>query len=131
MNTIPARYPKAEARVSLAARCNLPYYDDMQDWEWEVADSARFEEFLATYCAPDLNDDERFSLMEILVQCVEDLGLSSEADSAWDKIEPLLLRAPWLHGSTIEYWACCGEVAPESQFNVSPHMRSLYASITP
>jgi hypothetical protein len=35
--------------MSLATRFGLPYHDDMQDWEWEVADSARFEEFLATY----------------------------------------------------------------------------------
>lgn len=130
MSNISPRHPDSAARRSLATRLDLPYSDDMQDWEWEVADSARFEEFLVMYHSTDLNDDERFSLMEILIQCVDDLGLSSQAVSAWTKIEPLLVHDSRLHGSTIEYWSRFGETDLESLFNVSPQMRRLYGSIT-
>ena len=46
---------------ALAVRFRLPYSDDMQDWEWEVADYKRFGEFLDAYQATDMSDDERFS----------------------------------------------------------------------
>jgi hypothetical protein len=117
--------------MSLAAKFDLSYHDNMQDWEWEVADSSRFEEFLATYHSSSLSDDEKFSLMEILIQCVEDLGLSSNADLAWGKLKPLLLDASWLHGSSIEYWARHGENDLESSrktFAIGLPARSLRRS---
>ncbi|MEK8035014.1 hypothetical protein AACH06_29715 [Ideonella sp. DXS29W] len=103
----------------------------MQDWEWEVADSQRFQEFLDAYRSAKLSDDERFSLMEILVQCVDDMGPSSQAGAAWAELQPLLVQALRLHGTTIEYWSRLGEADPESQFNVSPQMREIYALIGP
>ncbi|MCB4363034.1 hypothetical protein KIH07_04770 [Hydrogenophaga taeniospiralis] len=121
------QYPATSARLSLASRFGLPYSDDMQDWEWQVADSQRFQEFLLAYRSAKLTDDERFSLMEILVQCVEDLGLSSHAGAVWADLEPLLVKDLPLHRTTIEYWSCRGEVDPESKFNVSPQMRKVSA----
>jgi hypothetical protein len=130
MNSASPRYPAASVRLSLASRFGLPYSDDMQDWEWQVADSQRFQEFLVTYRSAELSDDERLSLMEILVQCVDDMGSSSQAGTAWAELEPLLANALQLHGTTIEYWSCLGEANPESQFNVSPQMRKIYALIS-
>jgi hypothetical protein len=101
----------------------------MQDWEWEVADASRFAEFLNLYRAAELSDDERFSLMEMLVQCVEDLEEHSLGMSAWSQIEPLLLQKLELHHSTVVYWACSAEVDPEAQFLVSPYMRAVLGSM--
>ncbi len=129
MNNSSPRYPATAARVSLASRFGLPYSEDMQDWEWQVADSQRFQEFLVAYRSAMLSNDERFSLMEVLVQCVEDMGLSSQAGTAWADLEPLLSSALRLHRTTIEYWARPGEVNPESQFNISPQMRKVHALI--
>lgn len=100
----------------------------MQDWEWEVADASRFADFLDLYRTGELSDDERFSLMEILVQCAEDLEGNSPAKPAWSQIEPLLLQRLELHLSTVVYWACPAEVDPEAQFFVSPYMRALLRS---
>lgn len=102
----------------------------MQDWEWEVADANRLPELVKLYISSDLSDDERFSLMEMLIQCVEDMAGQSVAASAWSEIESLLLLKPKLHHSTVAYWACLGEVDPEAQFSVSPHMRALLTSIS-
>lgn len=128
MNSAPARHPTAHARMALAARFGLTYSSDMQDWEWEVADSQRFQEFLTTYRSSQLSDEERYSLMEILVQCVENMGLPSQATIAWSELEPLLMGAAQLHGATIEYWSCRAATSPECQFKVSPLMRKVYAS---
>ncbi|MCP5384447.1 MAG: hypothetical protein H6913_07510 [Altererythrobacter sp.] len=46
----------------------------MQDWEFEVADANRIDEFLSAYQSQELTDDERFTLMEMIIQSFEDLG---------------------------------------------------------
>lgn len=120
------RYPTTAARKSLAARFDLPYSDLMQDWEWEVADFERFGEFLDAYKLQSLMDDERFSLMEILVQCVEDALSHSGDDAAWLEIEPLLLLNASLHRATIDYWARAHCMESEGLFHVSVRMRRIW-----
>lgn len=44
-----------------------------QDWEWEVADPARIDEYLNAYHVGEFTDDERFTLMETLIQAFDDL----------------------------------------------------------
>jgi hypothetical protein len=67
------RWPTTTARKALSRRFGIPLDQYSQDWEWEVADATRFDEFLAAYHDPSLSDDERVSLIEILIQCVENL----------------------------------------------------------
>jgi hypothetical protein len=120
------RYPTTAARKSLAARFGLPYADVMQDWEWEVADCKRFDEFLEAYRTQTLTDDERFSLMEILVQCAEDTVSRSDENTSWSAIEPLLLLNSSLHKATIEYWARLYSVKSGEFFRVSAKMRRVW-----
>jgi hypothetical protein len=56
----------------------------MQDWSWEVADATRLDEFLAVYQTASLTDDERFTLMEVLLQSFEDRAQSHGFDSRND-----------------------------------------------
>jgi hypothetical protein len=124
MTSTPERFATTAARVSLAERFNLPFHESMQDWEWEIADEARFDEFLAAYSADDLDDHERFSLMEILVQCVDDSPARC-LNSRWSQIELLLVSNPTLHAFTIAYWAQSEETESCALFNVSLRMRHL------
>jgi hypothetical protein len=119
-----SQFPTTPARQALARRFGLPYSDTMQDWEWEVADAERFDEFLAVYDATRLNDAERYSLMEVLVQCVEDLAIAGRAEIAWTAIETRLRSNP-LHRPTVEYWSCPGESDLEAMFRISSWMRRL------
>lgn len=119
------RYPSTNARKVLAAKFGLPYADAMQDWEWEVADCARFEEFLAGYRSAEITDDERFSLMEFLLQCVEEMPDEERVASAWRAIESHLIDNMNIHRSTVRYWACVGEQNLHSCFRVAPNMRRL------
>jgi len=129
MTTQPKpRYPTSSARKSLAARFGLPYDDHDQDWEWQIADARRFREFLFVYQSEPLDADERLSLMEILIQCVDDMGSGDAFDAAWRQIEPLLLRDAALLCATITYWS--GQDIDDSdtgdaQFNVTAHMRRV------
>jgi hypothetical protein len=101
----------------------------MQDWEYEVADKERFDEFLEWYSTGAANDDERFSLMEILIQCVEDMDADA---NAWSRIKPILVANRELHIDTVRYWAALAEdnlemeaENPDHCFQVSGRMRQL------
>ncbi|MPM16375.1 hypothetical protein SDC9_62754 [bioreactor metagenome] len=127
---LPLRYPTDTARKKLATRFALPFDSSMQDWEWMVADGERFEEFIDVFRLENLNDDERFSLMEVMIQCVEDMELQSEREAAWLSMEPLLLSRPDIHRSTVEYWACLDETESEACFRVSGNMREVWRVIS-
>ena len=122
-------YPDLIARKALADRLDLPFHAQMQDWEWEVADASRFEEFIQIYRVADLSDAERYMLMELLVQCVEDMELQPQFELAWASIESPLLARPKLHHSTIEYWACLDETDPLALFKVSRNMRKVWHAL--
>jgi hypothetical protein len=113
--------------MSLANRLQLPYDPSMQDWEWEVADPSRFEEFLEVYSSGDLTDDERFTLMEMLIECVEEMGLPMIGSSPqWQTIASRLLARPELHVSSVRYWSCLDDRDLEDCFRVSGPMRAIW-----
>lgn len=116
-------FPTSAARRALAVRFNLPYRDDMQDWEWEVADYARLEEFLSAFDSA-LPDEQRYSLMELVLQCVEDAPSEKELKEAWGAVKPLLLESPSLHSATVEYWSC-NEAPLDEAFRVSRYIRAI------
>ena len=122
--------PSTPSRQSLAARFGLSYHGNMQDWEWEVADASRFQEFLGVYRHADLNEAERGSLMEVLVQCVEDL-LAADSHQAreslpeWQVVAALLREHASLHAATVDYWSCLEEPDLALCFHVTALMRPL------
>lgn len=127
---VPARFPTAAARVSLASRLRLPYHPAMQDWEWEVADPARLDELLAAYSSGGLSADERFALMEMLIQCVEDAELPAVgASPQWRAVAALLIADPTLHASSVRYWSCLDGGDAEECFGVTGPMREVWQVI--
>jgi hypothetical protein len=129
------RYPTQAGRETLAKRLQLPHpasYE--QDWEWEFANPAYFKDWVEIYRSEPLNEDERISLMEMLVQCVEDLAddLSLPVDESceWQQVAALLLANPRLHAQTIEYWSALQySEKGEYPFRVTSSMRRIRASV--
>ena len=119
-----ALYPTTPARQALAMRFGLPYHDAMQDWEWEVANADHFDQYLAAYTLA-MPIDQRFSLMEMLVQSVEDSLDESVFNVRWARIRSLLVNHSALHAQTIAYWARSNESDLEQAFRVSRPMREL------
>ena len=128
------RYPTKAGREALASRLGLSIDPYSQDWEWEIADADRFPEFLDAYRGDELSDDEQFSLMEILVQCVEDkCGWEMPADQVeelpeWRTVSALLRANPRLHASTIHYWSL-SYYEGKAGFRVTEAMRRLCAEV--
>lgn len=131
------RYPTRAGREALAARLGLTIDPFSQDWEWEVAAPAHFEGWLAVYRDEALSDSERFSLMEMLTQCVEDTvsvyGSPEEVERLpqWQTVAGLLRERPCLHMSSIYYWSVFGREEPEEQFRVSIPMRKVWTAVRP
>jgi hypothetical protein len=106
-----------------------------QDWEWEVAAPGQFDRWLAVYGSTALTDAERFSLMEMLVQCVEEMasahgsGGQVEELPEWQALAAVLRANPRLHASTICYWSVLGRDETDEQFRVSVPMRRVWADV--
>jgi hypothetical protein len=110
----------------------------MQDWEWEVADPARFQEWERVYREEPLTDDERFSLMEMLIQCVENTAkmgrawVTVENLPEWRSVASLLRERPRLHAASIAYWALPdSDDDPDHLFLVSAAMRRVWETVLP
>jgi hypothetical protein len=129
------RYPTKAGREALAARLGLTIDPYSQDWEWEIARPEHFPGWLALYADARLTDDERFSLMEMLVQCVDEMCPAHsppeqvEQRPEWQAVAALLRARPQLHASTIAYWSRFGGEWPEGQFVVSTPMRRVWADV--
>jgi len=119
-----------EAIESLAERLELPFDDSMQDWEWEVADPNRIDEFLHLYEQGSLTDDERFALMETIIQSFEDLTHRPESDPRWGTVLDTLSLNSDLHISTIWYWASLEVKDLSDTWDVAASVRELLYGTT-
>ena len=117
------RFPTSDARVSLAARFNLQYTDKMQDWEYEVSDLNRISEFLTSYKADELTDDEKFSLMEIIIQSFADLNKELTNDLRWQDTIHVIINNLDTHIYTVWYWS--GFEEQHEYYCVSRHMKEI------
>jgi hypothetical protein len=129
------RWPTDEARRSLASRLELPFTSVMQDWEWEVADPSLLPRLFELLGDAELSDDERFSLLEIVVQSIEDLeSAAPEKTDSWRRAERELRERPALHATTIWTWSCLEDGADGAEaecWALSPAMAELWEDIEP
>ena len=121
------RHPTAAAIASLAERFGLPNAPGMQDWEWEVADSERVDEFVQVYEHEALTDDERFVLMETILQSFEDLKADLSTDKRWLRALGLLEGNIDIHVSSVWYWSCLDNEDLDMCWTITPWMRALHS----
>jgi hypothetical protein len=121
------RHPTRAAIDKLAATFSLPNTPDMQDWEWEVADPDRVEEFLNEYKNGNNTDDEKFVLLEMLLQSFEESELDLNKNEKWKELLELIQSNFKIHEYTIWYWSVFDAESKEEQWRVTPFMRELYA----
>ena len=117
------RFPTGAAQEALARRFDLPNEDWMQDWEYIVPLVEQLDTYLAAYTSGELNDDERFTLMEMMIQCVEDGASPAQRASVLRIAEENVA----LHLQTVWYWACLDYLDDEEAepFDVAPAMRAI------
>ncbi len=108
MNSNNLRYiPNQSIRKTLATKLNLEFNESSQDWEYEVSDPSRIQEFIDEYDKTETSDRERESLMEIILDSANDLLLYKgyqEFDKFISWINNRLERNQEIHQATMNYW---------------------------
>lgn len=120
------RYCTKRAINSLASRFSLPNHDGMQDWEYEVADHERISDFFEVYKNELTLEDEKFVLLEMLLQSFEDSAIDLHSCKDWHELLKLAGTRFSIHSYTLWYWSCFGLSENEEMFRVSPFIRGIY-----
>jgi hypothetical protein len=124
------RCPTREAIDKLASRFGLPNHPSMQDWEIEVSDPARIDEFLTVYTSGQLSDDEKFTLMETIIASFDELAATGgdlDTDTRWRLTRSLLQNNITLHAYSVWYWSRLDAEEKDEMFCVSPLIREVFA----
>jgi hypothetical protein len=100
----------------------------MQDWEWEIADSARINDYICLYMKSHMNDDDRITLMETIIQSTEYLySLNGFPPKQWRQVKLLLTANSKIHHYTIFYWSKLDGFTPFYDcWSISKEMNRLY-----
>jgi hypothetical protein len=120
------RHPTKAAIDRLSKCFGLTLDPYMQDWEIECADPKRVGEFLDFYLTGTVDDDERFTLMALILGSFEEYYRSNESDSTlWDRIKSLLSADVDLHSDHIEYYQRLDALSDDECFPISKLMRQI------
>lgn len=98
---------------------------DYQDWEWIVGNSKDIEKYIEYYKS-EVDDDNRFALMEIIIQAAEDQETESDFIKYSEIVRKLLSENFELHEHSIFYWSCFDNENLEDCWRITPYMRSLW-----
>jgi len=99
--------PNQLSRKNLAHKLNLHFDENMQDWEYEIADYKRLNDFLNEYEKATTTDSEKQSLMEIIIDSLNDLLLDEDKITFNQYINQTLLLLKThkaLHSGSLSYW---------------------------
>lgn len=120
------KYVTGEAIESLVKKLSLPKPGPFtQDWEYEVVDDTRINEFLSFYESSSLNEEEKFALMIIIIGSLNDATVTGDVDeSILRKAKELLLKDIAIHTNTILYWSLENEDL-EDCFAITPFIRCV------
>jgi hypothetical protein len=125
------KYPNGISEKKLSDRLGLYWEESMQDWEFTVSDSRRLSDFLKVYQTELDNDDDKFTLMSLIVSSFDD-GLSeadTEVKKMWEICRTILEKECFLHFSIIKYWSLLEEKDEENVFSITPYMREIWNKV--
>lgn len=116
-----------EVIKSISQKLSLPFTGIEQDWEVELADSARVEEFIIFYKNEKLISAEKKVLMSLIFASYDDLLTEREIDSdaLWAEITSLINEDRSLFTELLDYWRLEGEEVPENYFKITPLIREI------
>ena len=98
---------------------------DTQDWEYEVADPNRIEDFLEFYINNKLDTVEKRILIKLLLESYNDyVGEKGFNLDYTKKIKKILERERTLCEDIIQVWLCVGEEL-EDAFYITPAIREI------
>lgn len=125
LNEPTPRYETAAAIQQLAVRLNLSNEIWMQDWAYIVSKPEHIDNYLSLYYFLN-DDDQKFTLMMVLLQALEEQSTQSAQAKYETEIRALLLKEYSLHAYTIFYWCCFDNDDLSDCWRITPMMRKIY-----
>ena len=120
------RCPTSEAMHALAKQLGLAPPPLAYDWHHAVADSARIEDFVVAYENLSLSDDEKFTLMEVILNSVIDAADETILEShLWKNILLLIENNIALHIYSVWYYSSVEQENIEDAWCIAPWMRKI------
>lgn len=117
-------YPTKEAMAALNQALRLPATGREQDWDIELADPDRVDEFAAYFESHTLSKREKHALMALILSSLEDLSNKEEVSTElWDRIKRLLRADRDLYADLVKQWGPRND-DPDG-FAISPLLQSL------
>lgn len=120
------RFPTGAAIDRLSADLDLAEVG--QDWEIVAADSRRVSEFLDYFDTRQLNDDERFALMSLIIASFDERLSAGPDDVSQDRIVARLTTRFDVFNYLVHYWALPDEDGTDNAFNFTPVARQIMQS---
>jgi hypothetical protein len=129
---VEPRWESGASIEKLSARFALPNDPQMQDWAVMVADPDLIDRLLDSYADPAFDDDDRFTLMSLLVACLDEAkSQERDIDRQWARTADLLSAHATLHAYTLSYWSLGEDPDPDHCFHITPEMRGVWAKLRP
>lgn len=118
---------KKEIIEQLSKELSLPFIGIEQDWDIEMADSNRINDFLKFYHQNDLSADKISGVMSLILASYEDFLNENdlEIDERWNDIKFILESKRVILIDLINYWSLSNEVEKDNFFRITPLMRNI------
>jgi hypothetical protein len=125
--TVPERWIGTPECARLNDLLALTTEPQCQDWQYVASDGERLTDFVAAYQLPQLNDDDRFALMALIVSSAHDALDRGILDAGcWAQIHDMLVADSALHAHTILYWCVADATCDDETFTLTPRMRTVW-----
>lgn len=118
---------KEEIIKQLSKSLSLPFTGTEQDWEIEMANSNRINDFLKYYQQNDLSSDEKVALMSLILASYEDFLNENnlKIDVRWNEIKSILESERVIFVDLIDYWILDNENIKDNLFRITPLLRNI------
>ncbi|MBN8589490.1 MAG: hypothetical protein J0L94_14350 [Rhodothermia bacterium] len=119
---------RKEIIEQLSKKLSLPYMGFEQDWDIELADKNRVDEFISYYNVNDLSAEMKYATMSIILASYDDFLNDKELDIdyRWYEIEKILKSEKGVFRDLIEYWAVDSKIV--NIFRITPLIRETNAT---
>lgn len=99
-------YLTKEAMTFLDQALHLPATGREQDWDIELADANRANEFIRYLGEQSLSEDVKLALMALIIASLEDLSYQETIPpDLWEKVRKLLREDPPLYADLVQQWS--------------------------
>lgn len=126
MKAFMIKFQTEKAIKFLNEKLKLPVTGEEQDWDLELSDYTRMEEFLSFYENQILDADTKFALMSLIIASYEGIEEDVEKEYVWKQICLHLKNDQKIHEYTIHFWCYWDYENREDASPVSSKMRAFF-----